>query len=58
MKAHTGNPVVLHFICTGIEAVFLLEVHETETRFLALMEENTLSGGFFNNLLPACSITL
>jgi hypothetical protein len=29
-------------MCTGIEAVFLLEMHETETRFLALTEENTL----------------
>jgi len=42
IKAHTGGTVVLRFVCTGIEAVFLLELHETETRFLALTEENTL----------------
>jgi hypothetical protein len=28
-------------MCTGTEAVFLLELHETETRFLALTDENT-----------------
>jgi len=34
--------VVLRITCTDIEAVFLIELHETETRFLVLTEENTL----------------
>ena len=35
--------MVLRFMWTGTEAVFLLELHETETRILALTEENTLT---------------
>jgi hypothetical protein len=30
-------------MCTGIEAVFLLELQQTENRILELMEENTLT---------------